>query len=133
MTRKSKKQTENEQNAAKEKKERESTQKKKDAFLAALERNAGIISYACKAAKISRWFYDTHMAADPVFKKQVEEVKDNTLDRAEAELWKHIQAGDKTMIMFYLNGPGKSRGYGNQPPPSAPADEKRVFVLKVHE
>ena len=116
------------------KKERASTKRKKVKFLEALKRNAGLISYACKSAKVSRWFYDAHMTGDPIFKAKVEQIQDELLDLAEAELFKHIKTGDKTMIMFYLNGPGKKRGYGNQPAPSAPSDQpQRVFNINVKQ
>lgn len=77
----------------------------------ALEKNLGNISLACKATKISRQTFYNYMESDADFKARVDAVNEVALDFAESALFKQIQSGDTTAIIFFLKTKGKKRGY----------------------
>lgn len=83
---------------------------KKD-LIAALENNKGIVSNACKELGISRNTYYDYYRNDPEFKDTVDELKNIVLDFAEENLYKRVESGDTTALIFLLKTIGKHRGY----------------------
>tara|TARA_R110001592_G_scaffold63631_3_gene195167 strand:+ start:4850 stop:5233 length:384 start_codon:yes stop_codon:yes gene_type:complete len=87
------------------------TEQHKKAVLQALEQTLGIVSQACKIAKIGRTQYYLWIKEDDEFAKQVNEIDDITLDFAESQLHKQINQGNTTATIFFLKTKGKKRGY----------------------
>jgi hypothetical protein len=83
----------------------------KASFLLVLEKSLGIVQTACKKAQISRTTFYTWKKSDPDFAAAVEEVQNVALDFAEEALFKAIQEGNISGIIFYLKTKGKDRGY----------------------
>jgi hypothetical protein len=83
----------------------------KENLLKALEKTMGIVTSACKKAKVSRKTFYEYYKNDPAFKEQVDDVKEIALDFAESKLMQSISNGSDTATLFYLKCKGKSRGY----------------------
>ena len=63
----------------------------KKKLLEALEKSMGVVTKACKIADISRMDFYYYMRTDEDFKKQVEDIKEISLDFAESALFKSIK------------------------------------------
>lgn len=83
----------------------------KRAVLEALEKTLGVVTQACKLAKVSRSEFYLWKQKDEDFKKAVDDVSDIVLDFAESALHKQINEGNTTATIFLLKTKGKSRGY----------------------
>lgn len=90
------------------------TNENKARFIDILVRKYGNKTEACKAMHISRQAVYDWMAADPGFKKQVENVDEILIDDAESALHRAIEEGNVTAIIFFLKTKGKKRGYVEQ-------------------
>ena len=86
----------------------------KKRLLKALEASLGIITTACKTAKVSRALYYDYIATDAVFKRDVELLDDVALDFAESSLLVQIRNNTPSSTIFYLKTKGKKRGYIEQ-------------------
>lgn len=71
----------------------------------------GVVTQACKIAKLDRATFYNYYNSDAEFKKACDECQDIALDFVESRLMKQIQNGDTTGIIFYLKTKGKHRGY----------------------
>jgi hypothetical protein len=83
----------------------------KKRLLEALEKSLGIVTSACKKAKVARSTYYEYLHNDPDFKAEVESIQDMALDFAETKLMQSINNGSDTATIFYLKTKGKKRGY----------------------
>jgi hypothetical protein len=83
----------------------------KKKMLAALVKSLGVVSQACKTAKIDRVTHYKWLKKDPAYAQQVKDIEDVAIDFAETNLHKKIKAGDTTATIFYLKTKGKGRGY----------------------
>lgn len=79
--------------------------------LAALEKSAGIVATACKAANISRFTFYNWMKKDAAFEEKVDDILEAQKDFVEAQILKKIKEGDTTMTIFYAKTKMKDRGY----------------------
>ena len=86
-------------------------QPKKAKMLKALEKSLGVVTTACKMAKVGRTTYYEWLDKDPEFKKAVDDFNNIALDFAESKLYELIQEGNVTATIFYLKTKGKKRGY----------------------
>lgn len=80
-------------------------------LLEALEKCLGVVTDACKKAKISR---DTHyrwLKEDELYKEAVESISEMAIDFAESSLYEQIKEGNTPATIFYLKTKGKNRGY----------------------
>jgi hypothetical protein len=91
--------------------ERESTKKKKQAMLTALENSLGIVSTACRKANVSRSQHYEWLKADEDYKTEVDAITETSIDLAEASLLSQIQNRNTSATIFYLKTKGKNRGY----------------------
>lgn len=82
--------------------ERESTKRKKEAFIQIFERTMGTITVACEKAEISRWTYYEWMKTDPTFRQKIQEIERQRLDMTEDRLFKAIQGDNIRAITFFL-------------------------------
>lgn len=98
-----------------EKKKRENTlkntAKRKAAVLAALEKSLGIVTRACRQAKVGRTAFYEWCKNDPDFKSQVDDITQIALDFVEEQHYELIKEKNPASIIFHLKTKGKSRGY----------------------
>lgn len=83
----------------------------KKAMIEALEKSLGVVTTACKIAKIARATHYVWYNKDPEYKEKVDELESVALDFAESKLHQRIKEGSDTSIIFFLKTKGKSRGY----------------------
>lgn len=88
--------------------------KAKERMLLALVKSLGIVTTACRMAKVGKSTHYDWKNDDPEYKRLVEEIDDIAIDFAESKLHKRIEDGDTTAIIFYLKTKAKKRGYGDQ-------------------
>jgi hypothetical protein len=96
------------------KKQKEQTKRRtasQKRVLKCLEETHGVVTSACKKAKIGRTLFYKWCKEDEGFKKEVDEIQDATLDFVEGALFKQIEQGNITGQIFYLKTKGKHRGY----------------------
>lgn len=84
---------------------------KKNALIEAMTKSLGVISEACKIAKMPRSTFYNYYNSDPEFKRACDECQDIALDFAESQLYQQIKDGSTTATIFYLKTKGKHRGY----------------------
>jgi len=82
-----------------------------DQFLIAFEGSAGNITHACKAAGICRQTYYRWIDESDSFKKEVDDIKESTIDFAESILLGEIKNKNITATIFFLKTIGRNRGY----------------------
>tara|TARA_R100000353_G_scaffold175995_1_gene148189 strand:- start:4157 stop:4498 length:342 start_codon:yes stop_codon:yes gene_type:complete len=87
------------------------TEHSKKVLIQALEKSLGVVTTACKTAGVGRTTYYEWYNNDEDFKKQVDDVKNITLDFAESQLYKQIENGNTAATIFLLKTKGKERGY----------------------
>ena len=80
-------------------------------MIEALEQSLGVISEACRIAKVGRSTHYDWLESDPEYKQAVESISDIALDFVESQLFKQIKEQNTTATIFYLNNKGKKRGY----------------------
>jgi hypothetical protein len=89
----------------------EQTEHNKKAVLIALEKSLGVVTAACKQAEVGRTQFYEWLRTDEEFAKQVEDIRDVTLDFAESALYQQIKKGNTAATIFLLKTKGKGRGY----------------------
>jgi len=104
----------------------------KQRILKALVETLGIVTDACKLAKVERSTYYKYLKADPDFAKEVENIEDVALDFAESALHKNIANGKEASIIFYLKTKGKKRGYIERQEITG-ADSGEVTIKVIHD
>jgi hypothetical protein len=77
----------------------------------ALHEKRGIISEAAKYIGCSRMTIYNYMEKYPDVKEAHKEAKEEAIDYVEGRLFKQIEKGNMTGIIFYLKTQGKERGY----------------------
>ena len=83
----------------------------KEKMLVALENNLGLVCYACKEVGISRNTFYNYLKTDPEFKEKVDDIYEMQGDFVEKKLFKKIDEGDTSAILFYMKYKGRKRGY----------------------
>jgi hypothetical protein len=84
---------------------------KKNRMIKALEKNLGVVTKACKKAKVCRTAFYEWCREDPEFKKRVDDVGEQTKDFVEGQNYKLIKSLHPAAIMFYLKTKCRDRGY----------------------
>lgn len=84
---------------------------KKLALLNALENSLGIVTSACREVGLSRETHYRWIKEDDEYAKAVSDLKNVSLDFAEAKLFRLMKAENTSAIIFYLKTQGKNRGY----------------------
>lgn len=85
--------------------------KAKKEFVIAMGKNMGNISASAKQRKISRQTFYRWYNEDDVFKTEIDNIAEESLDFAETMLKKNITEGKEASVFFFLKTKGKSRGY----------------------
>src|SRR5579872_5678079 len=83
----------------------------KKQMLAALVKSLGVVSKACKTAKIDRSTHYDWLKKDAKYAQEVKAIEDIAIDFAESSLHTRIRKGDTAATIFYLKTKGKGRGY----------------------
>jgi hypothetical protein len=83
----------------------------KEKLLNALVLSLGVVTTACKKAKLSRDTFYTYYNEDKEFARLADETKDIALDTVESELFKQIKRGSVPATIFFLKTKGQERGY----------------------
>jgi len=83
----------------------------KKKMLEALEKSLGVVTQAAKLAELNRGDHYNYLKSDPVYAAAVLELENVSLDFAESKLFKEVEGGNITAIIFYLKCKGKKRGY----------------------
>lgn len=87
------------------------TAMKKRLLVQAMKDNLGIVSKATAIVGISRNQFYHYYNTDAVFRAEIDEIDEITLDFAESQLLKKIEEGSERSILFYMKYKGKKRGY----------------------
>jgi len=90
---------------------RMSSKIKKRLFLEALEKNYGVISPSLKNSGLKRSTYWSWMQKDEDFIKEVNNIKEMSLDFVETQIYKNIEKGKEASLIFYLKTKGRERGW----------------------
>lgn len=83
----------------------------KKKMLAALVKSLGVVTQACKLAKIDRSTHYKWLTRDPSYAELVKDIENIAIDFAETNLHKKIKGGDTIATIFFLKTKGKGRGY----------------------
>lgn len=83
----------------------------KKKMLEALEKSLGVVTQAAKLADLDRGAHYKWMNNDPDYAAAVLELENVSLDFSESKLFKEIEGGNITAIIFHLKCKGKKRGY----------------------
>lgn len=86
-------------------------QQNKKNLLEALEKSLGVVTTACKTARLDRTTFYNYVNSDPEFAAKVKDIEDIALDFVETKFHHQISKGDTTACIFYLKTKGKARGY----------------------
>jgi hypothetical protein len=84
---------------------------KKRAMIKALEKSLGVVTSACKDAKIDRVTHYRWLQSDEEYKRKVDDIENVAIDFAESRLFGNIKNGDVASTIFFLKTKGKQRGY----------------------
>ena len=84
---------------------------KKKLLIKALTQSLGVVTTACKKAKVSRQTFYNWIDNDPAFKKEVDDITEIALDFAESKLHELISENNVPAILFYLKTKGRKRGF----------------------
>jgi hypothetical protein len=83
----------------------------KKKLIEALVKHYGIVTPSCNEVGISRNQYYKYLREDPEFKKQVDDINEQTLDFVEHKLLSKIEEGSERSILFYMKYKARNRGY----------------------
>jgi hypothetical protein len=87
----------------------------KEAMLKALSENYGLVKQSAEKAGITRKTHYKWLEEDSEYRDAVELMKENNLDIAEYALMKMVEGlKDASMIKWFLETHGASRGYGKK-------------------
>ncbi len=89
----------------------QSTRIRKRAMINAMKSTLGNVTASADVVGIDRSLHYKWMKSDEKYRNMIKENLERSIDFVEAALFKRIQAGDTTAIIFYLKTKGKHRGY----------------------
>jgi len=87
------------------------TEQHKEAVIQSLEKSLGVVTTACKNAGVGRTQFYAWLKEDEEFAAKVRDIENIALDFVESQLFKNIQEGKTSEMIFYLKTKGKKRGY----------------------
>jgi len=82
-----------------------------EVIIEALQRSGGVMSAAAKMLNTSRVSLYKWLEKNAKLREAREQAEESLLDLAESKLFKAIEKGDMTAIIFTLKTRGKTRGY----------------------
>lgn len=87
------------------------TRRNKYKMIKALEASLGIVTTAIKKSGVKSSTHYKWLKEDPAYAKRVNSIQNMSIDFVESQLYKQIQEGNVTSIIFYLKCKAKERGY----------------------
>jgi hypothetical protein len=109
----------------------------KQAMIAALEKNMGIVTHAARASGVNRENHYAWLQSDPEYARRYRDICEMTIYIVEGEMFKQIKEGNGHLARFYLLTRARHRGYvlrqeltGAEGAPLLPGDQPQ-FVLEV--
>lgn len=81
----------------------------------AIIKSGGFISFTAKILGCAQSTVQEYLRKYPQLRDLISEIKEHQLDQSEVALFKKIQKGDNTAILFHLKCQGKKRGYIDTP------------------
>lgn len=110
------------------------TVKRKAEVLEILEQTLGVVTTACKKAKISRSTFYMWLENDSDFKKSVQDVSEIAIDFVESQLYSQIKDHSTAATIFYLKTKGKKRGYVERSELEVSGGDKPITInLEIDE
>jgi hypothetical protein len=94
-------------------------------LIAALRKNAAIISSTAKSLGLSRQNVNQRIRSSRLLQSEVRDIQDSLLDTAEGHVVRQICGGDPQTTKWYLERKGADRGYSLSRPPAV--------GLQIHE
>jgi len=94
--------------------EQKRTAQAKKRLILHLKKSLGIITNACKSAKLGRTVFYDWVQADPEFRAKCDEIQEEQLDFVEGVLLKNIRKQKEKSIIFYMRTKGRFRGYSER-------------------
>lgn len=82
-----------------------------DKMIKAIGDNRGVISDVVRALGCSRSHFYVKLKQFPSVQQKLQDVREERHDHVESKMMEKIDAGDTTMIIFYLKTQCKDRGY----------------------
>ncbi|MFA4990599.1 MAG: hypothetical protein WC579_01645 [Candidatus Paceibacterota bacterium] len=101
---------------------------KKRKMLEALEKSFGVVTTACNSSNIPRKTHYNWLKTDEKYRQAVEEINEGAIDFVESQLYKLVENGNVTAIIFFLKTRGKKRGYVEYDFDTEPPYEKTEFL-----
>ena len=103
----------------------------KQPFLDTLRSVHGVLTEAYDKMGLNKTTVTRWRKADPEFEAAVRHIMtDEQVDFGEKCLFKRMENGDTTAIIFYLKTKGKTRGYSEKAVPDSPAQSKSAEAAK---
>lgn len=88
--------------------------KKQKTFLEIFDKTACLITTSCNKAKINRGTYYLWLEKNPLFKLEIERIKEKFLDFGEAKLIELLRDKDSRVVLHFAKTKLKERGYGEK-------------------
>ena len=110
--------------------EKKKIEAQKQAMIEAMKKSLGIVSSAVQKVGISRQTHYNWLESDPDYAAKIDEAYEFEIDFVEGQLFKKIQSGDSTSIIFYLKTKGKKRGYIERSELKVDANVKEIRVIR---
>ncbi len=104
---------------------------KKESLLESLEKSLGVVTIACKNAKIPRSTYYKWLKDDEDFREQVKQIENVALDFAESQLHQQIADNSTAATIFFLKTKGKTRGYTERSELDVTSGGKSISEIKI--
>jgi hypothetical protein len=76
-----------------------------------LEKALGVVTTACKMAKVSRKTFYQYTKNDEEFAEAVADIQEIALDFGESALYKQISKGNHVSTIYFLKTKGRARGF----------------------
>jgi hypothetical protein len=80
-------------------------------LMEAMKKNRGIMAFAAVSLGVTRQAVWDYIHRRPHLKPLIEDIRQTSVDRTEAKLFKLIDGGDVRAVIFHLKTQGKDRGY----------------------
>jgi len=101
----------------------------------ALRRTNGIMAHAAALLGIGRSTIHLRVQHSPEMQQVLEEIREESIDKAEGKLFTAIDQGSEKSVHFYLRTIGKNRGYGDKvvvsSDPNAPLVVNHTLDLSI--
>lgn len=85
--------------------------KRKAEFIEAFAKSLALVASTCRKVGITPQTFYNWYNDDPKFAADIDEIRELAKDSVEAKIYKKIEEGDTTMLIFYAKTKMKDRGY----------------------